>query len=193
MALRVRTEITAVSGSPYLSTMHFPGSGGTDAEAAADAVRAFWDELDSSMAAPASIQVLGEVEEFDPETGALLEVFSTEQAVLVASGGGDPLPWATQALIRWRTGAFIDGRELRGRTFIPALTEGHNTQGRPTAALITILNSAAGAVNTLLGIWQRPRAASEGPPVVEARAGQIVPVSAFSAWSQWAQLRSRRD
>jgi hypothetical protein len=193
MALRVRTEITAVSGSPYLSTFHFPGSGGTDAEAAADGARAFWAEIVASMAAPTSVQVVGEVEEFEPETGNLLAVFQSEQAVLVASGSGDPLPWATQGLIRWRTGAFIDGRELRGRTFIPALTEGHSTQGRPTAALITILNTAAGAVNDLLGVWQRPRLASEGPPVVEARDGQIVPVASFSVWTQWAQLRSRRD
>lgn len=193
MSLRVKTEISGNPGGPYLSTFHFVGGGSVDAEAAADAARGFWAEIVASMAAPALIQVAGEVEEFNPATGALLALHPTEQAPLLATGLGDPLPWATQGLIRWRTGVFVDGREIRGRTFVPALTEGHSTTGRPTSALTAILGIAAGVVDDNLGVWQRPREASAGPPVVEAREGQVAEVATFSVWTQWASLRSRRD
>lgn len=182
--LRVDTVMTGDPGAPYLSSMYFTGDDQTEAGQAASAVRAFWAAIVSSMVAPLSIQVQPEVVSVDVATGEPIEIFSTTQDVLTATGSGDALPWATQGLVRWRTGFFIGGREVRGRTFIPALTEGHSTAGRPTAALLTILNGAASGLiadaNSQLLVYSKTHHSSAD-------------VVTGSAWSEWAVLRSRRD
>jgi hypothetical protein len=184
MPLRTTTTMTGVTGAPYFSQMHFTGSTQTEADGAAAAVRAFWAAIVASMVSPLAIQVDAEVVYFDVGTGNPLGVFATSTAALSATGAGEPLPWATQALVRWRTGFFVGGREVRGRTFIPALTEGHNTAGRPVSALLTILNGAASAL-----IADGSSQLLTYSPAHSATA----PVVTGTAWTEWAQLRSRRE
>lgn len=193
MALRVRTAFTGAPGSPWVNTMHFPGAAQADANTAAAAVRSFWAAIQSSFAAPLHIQVEPEVEQFTDSTGVITAVYNTETASLDASGSGEPLPYMSQAIIRLRTGVFQDGREIRGRIYVPALTEGHNLAGVPSNPLISILNTAMGPLLPLIAVYQRPRAAQVGPPVVTARPGSINPATAFSVAPYWGVLRSRRD
>lgn len=184
MPLRVTTSMVGLGGGPFYSQMHFAGETQGAADAAADAVWDFWQAIFTSQAAGLTLTVEPEVIQFDLSTGAPETVYATSEAPMTSSGGGDALPWGTQGLIRWRTGAFLGGRELRGRTFIPALTEGHNTAGRPAAALITILNNAAAALIA--------DGASE-LMVYSPTKSAIATVVTGTGWSEWAQLRSRRD
>jgi hypothetical protein len=195
MSLRVRTTLSGVTGAPYLATMHHSGGGSTDAAAAATAVRNFWAAIAPSMAAPTHIVVDPEVEEFTPGTGDITAVHNTTTAAIDSSGSGEPLPWGIQAVVRWRTGVFSEGREIRGRTYIPCLTEGHNTLGVPSGALVTILETAAAALLPVLAVWQRPRDADPDhePHPITARPGSIVPVSARSVAPSWSMLRTRRS
>jgi hypothetical protein len=183
MTHRVNTSMTGLQGGPWFSSMVFDGSGTADAQASADAVRAFWLAISTSMGAGLTITVDPEVIAFDPATGDPTGVESTSTAQITTGGAGEPLPWSTQGLMRWRTGVFIGGKEVRGRTFIPALTEGHNTAGRPAAALLTILN-AAGATLIL---------ASPDLQVYSRTHGVVHNVTARSTWTEWAELRTRRD
>jgi hypothetical protein len=193
MALRATTVFTGSTGTPYLNQFHFPGSGATDAAAAASAASTFWQAISANMANNLSWTRSGEVEEFDPATGLTTAVHSTDPVSGAGVNAAEMLPFTSQALVRWRTGVFQDGREIRGRTFIPGLTQDELADGLLLPAMQTLIANAAGTLADLLGVWSRPREASAGPPVVEARAGQIVPVSASSVWNQFAVLRSRRD
>jgi len=192
MPLRVTTTFSGVTGAPYYSIMHLAGETSGDAVAATAAVRAFWQALVASMAAPTHIQVNPEVEFFGASTGVLVQLFNAPVASSTAGGGGEPLPWGTQALVRWRTGVFGDGREIRGRTFIPSLTEGHNTGGAIASTLVTILQDAADDLLPLMGVWRRPRVYNPPSQPLEDRDGEWHPAATASVPTTWTTLRTRR-
>jgi hypothetical protein len=99
-------------------------------------------------------------------------------------GGTDPLPAATSLLIRWRTGQYASGKEIRGRTNIPGICESLSTNGTPDPALITTWQTRATALlssaNARHVVWSKKN-------------GGACVTSSASPWTQWAILRSRRD
>lgn len=184
MPFRVETVILGVAGTPYLSVMHFDGTGGTQAQAAADAVSTFWGGIQSAMSSTLTAEVQPEVVEFTLATGQPTGVHSVTGSSTTGSEAGEPLPWATQGLIRWRTGFFAGGREVRGRTFIPGPTENRSTAGRPDSAYQTDLQNAASALignaEANFGVYSPTKAA-------------FASATASSVWGQWAVMTSRRD
>lgn len=190
MALyRVRTGIVGFGGGPFLSTNFFDAAAGT-ATQAADAVRAFWAGLASLMTTGVLVQVEPEVAQLDTATGALTAILPVTEAVVTGTSSGDPLPAAAQALVRWGTGTFLNGRQLKGRTFIPTLTELANTNTRVNAAALSTIATQAQnlmtAANTDLVVWHRPTVALPS-------SGSFGLVTTHSTWDDWAVLRSRRD
>lgn len=180
---RVRTVFTGIAGTPYLSTMYFRTIDGT-AQQAVNAVGAFWGAVDGQMHTDLLWDTDSDVEVISDATGQIVSVQSTTP---VSGGGalsGDILPPATQALIRWRTGSFVGGREIRGKTFIPGLTETAATSGQVTTATLTAFETAAA---TLQGT-------ANANLVVYSRANNThAEVVSSSCWAQFAVLRSRRD
>lgn len=180
-AHRVRTEFTGIQGSPWLSTMYF-GTVGSAADAVA-AVGTFWTAVQGLMNNSVNWATLPEVEEIGVD-GTLIGIESTTPETGSGGSATDVLPPMTQALVRWRTGAVFGNRELRGRTFIPGLTESAAVDGNldPTDAA-TIQTAAAALIadiDSALVIWSREHA-------------QQILVATASVWSQFASLRSRRD
>jgi hypothetical protein len=183
--LRVRVGYTGLQGAPWLSTLYFAGNTQTEANSAITATKAFLDALkvwqDSNMA----FATEAEVPEINTTTGATIQVFNTTVQTGVGSVGGTMLPTAAQALIRWRTGVFVSGREIRGRTFVPGLTQtANNGDGVVNGGTITAFSTAAAnliaAAGADFGVWSRARAT-----FAAAQTG--------SCWNQFAVLRSRRD
>lgn len=180
---RVRTTFTGVTGSPWVSTAFFSEAGGTSQQAAT-AVGAFWAAVDSLMEVSVSWTTLADVELVDAVTGQVTGVESTTPL----TGGGvaatTGLPVATQGLVRWRTGSYHNGRENRGRWFIPGLATASNTDGQPSSTMLSTVNTAAATLitdgNSVFQIWSRANAHADN-------------VTAGSCWSQFAVLRSRRD
>ena len=183
MSLRVLTKMTGLAGQPWYNTLHFAGGTQTEADDAADAAHDFWNAFQPSFANGLTVQVQPEVISYDPTTGDPVGLFATSTPAITSSGSGEPLPWATMGLVRWRTGDFVEGREVRGRTFIPALTEGHNTSGRPASALLTIMQTAIDALIADTPTFQ----------VYSVAHRTTHAVVTGSPWSEWATLRSRRD
>ena len=181
-AWRVRTVFTGVQGSPWLSTLYF-GTSGTAADAVT-AVGVFWSAVDGLMASTVNWTTEADVEEI----GVGGDLISVDQTTPAAGSGSATastlLPPATQGLIRWRTGAVFGNRELKGRTFIPGLTEGDSTDGLLTSASRTTIQNAASAliadVNSALIVWSR-------------RYAQQILVATATVPEQFAVLRSRRD
>jgi hypothetical protein len=181
--LRVRINWTGITQG--YSVWHFlPGEdSSTTAESAADAATAWLTTINTYLSGAQVATVDPEVLQVDVGTGNVEGVFATSQSPVTGTSGANVIPNAANALVRWRTGVFTAGRELRGRTFIPGMTEDENDQfGNLDPAVVTGINAAN---VTLLGttdfaIWS---------PTL----GSAATVTSGTTWGEWAVLRSRRD
>jgi hypothetical protein len=181
---RVQTIFTGVAGTPYYSNHYFAASVGT-VDDVTGAISTFWTALEPEMALGLDYTVDPAVQLIDTELDAIISVAVSS---ITGSGGGtanaDILPLTAQGLIRWRTGTYVGGRELRGRTFIPGPTVADAEDGEPISAYLSVLKSAADAlvadVDTELVIWSRKNLDAS-------------PVQLTSVWGKFASMRSRRD
>jgi len=192
---RVRTLLTGVAGSPWYSNIYFDADGVTpDAAANVVSVDDMWTAVISNIANDISWVVEGNVSVLDETDGKLIDVESVTQGTGTGTSSGDMLPFTTQGLIQLQTSTFINGRRVRGRVFVPGLTEDASTNGVPISGMVTNLIAAGNALwdSDTSGalVWARPFAGSE---TVEARAGSKAPITAVAAWNKWAVMRSRRD
>lgn len=190
--IRIRTIMTGGAGGPYLSVMHFDGETPLAAQDAATAARTFWDGVKAVIYTGLSVQVDTVALQVVEETGTIVAAYPVTAAVVAGGGTGEALPYATQGLLRWRTGAYVNGREVRGRTFVPRPSEADNTSGFPAAAYATVLQNAGNALiasaSANFGVWKKPPL-----PVPPGVPGQFIPVTAAQVWSNWSVLKSRRD
>ncbi len=181
--LRVRTVFSGAGGTPYLNTTYWEGESQAEADSAVSAIADFWGVIDGSMDSELTWSTDPEVAQVNPGTGQTEAVYS----VTPESGGGatldDALPFTTQALVRLRTGFFVNGRELRGRIFVPGLTDLSLNDGVLASTTRDIIQ---GAAETLIAqevpamvIWSKTHSA-------------MATISATSVWAEFAVLRSRR-
>lgn len=187
--IRVRTALAGPADSYMLNTFFFDSSTASAAEARL-VVNDFWTALEPRMNQNVSWEVEQECSILAVSTGTLSGVDSD---FTVYSGTGsednDPLPWATQGLAQWGTTGIVNGRRVRGRTFIPGACEEHSN-GRPDSGYLSTLAGAAAALaasTTKPQVWSRP--ISSGP---HTRSGQSFDMTSGVAWGQWAVLRKRR-
>lgn len=180
---RVTTLLTgtAVTGG---GIQRFYFADATSASAAAVAAAIFWDALKSHMTNNVTMQVLDTVETVDETTGEVTALNETEGVTIVGENGEQNMALATQGLVRFRTGVYVGGREIRGRTFVPGCPISFNNDGVPSTAYVTELSNAADAIigdagSTLL-VYSRTH-------------GQAHAAASGSGWNKWAVLRSRRD
>jgi hypothetical protein len=97
---------------------------------------------------------------------------------------GDVLPYSTQGLMRLRTGVFVNGREMRGRLFLPAPAEVDNDSGFPLSSYQTSMAAAGNALVADAGTnWS----------ILSRRYAALTTISSVSVKNNWAVLRSRRD
>lgn len=184
--LRVTTRFAGPEGAPWFSTFHFAGTALPDAAEAVVSTELFWIELRTLIANNVQMTVgFDGVQDVDPSTGQTIAVHYPEERIVAGGGLGSALPQATQGLIRWRTGVFVAGREIRGRSFIPGLTSAAQAAtGNPGQSLIDAVEAAVpqviASVDNGLGVYSRTR-------------GQFESATAGTLWGEFAVLRSRRD
>lgn len=181
---RVRTVLTGLAGSPYLNTFYFDDDSAQTAQDAADAVGAFWTAVDAFLPNTLSWSTEAAVDQLGVD-GVLTG--STPTSTSNGTGAINAVLHnpATQALVRWNTGQFLGGRELRGRTYIPGMSNSTNTSsGTPDPTFTAAVDAAAEGLisdpNSELLVWSK-------------RWSSSATVAAASVWNQWAVLRSRRD
>lgn len=183
--IRVTSVTTGRPGAPGYSSFYFGGSTSGEAVAASVAVDAAWETIKGYMTSGSTITTGPLVEQVDPSTGNVVATFSVPTLTCTTTGNA-PLPASTQGLLRYRTGQYVNGREIRGRTFIPWLANDAQLGGIPSAGFLTTLGG--GFFNALT---QGP--ATGGFVVYSPKNAQAAAVTAGSAWTQFAVLRSRRD
>ena len=187
--LRVKVTFTAPQGSPWRATHNFSDTADqTNANEVNAAVGVFWSAVDLLISNVVTWTTEAAVENIDVTTGQIQGLFPVTPATGTGASSTEALPQSSQGLIRWRTGQYGNGREARGRTFIPGLTESTNNAGLLLASSITVFDAAATAfvadANSVLAVYQRPR------PGVN---GALFDVTGGTTWSKFAVLRSRRD
>lgn len=183
--LRVRTTISNEGAVGLgLSTHYFidddTQTGATNANAA---VGAFWTSLQSVLWISVVLSTLGTVDVMDT-TGNITGQFPVTPQNIVGTANALPLPQANQGVLALSTGAFVGGRRIRGRLFIPRPTITHLLNGAPTAAYLTAVNGAAstliGAASANWAVWSRKNAIAAA-------------VQSATTRSFFGSVRSRRD
>lgn len=183
--LRFKIAINGVSGSPYLCTLHFSGTTQGDIATPRAAVVAFFQALDNHWGNSTNWSLDPEVEFVDPVTGNITGTGTAVTATGAGSLSALYLPPATQALIKWRTGIYRNGREIQGKTFVPGMVTADATgAGTPSATLLADYNTAAAALAATtpqtLVVWSK-------------RNGEAQNVQSGVMLGKYAVLRSRRD
>jgi hypothetical protein len=196
---RIRTIWSGVAGSPYYTNLYFTDnpSDPPGIQPYADAWFGFLSDLTTTMHSNVTAVIQDDVPIIDDVTGDLTGARTINGGTIDMQGAGDMLPPTVQLPVRLETGVVRDGRRLRGKFYLPCQIEGLNDPtGVPTNALIQLVQSSFTEFLTAadeLRVWHRPRAASAGPPPVEARAGDSVIVSGGGPLPYWGSMRSRRD
>ena len=179
---RVQQIVTGVPGAPLYMTGYFDGTGGTPQQAAT-AWSTFCKARLTGNYQPIRYEAISTVDFVDPVTGNIVGLLPVTTAVYNGGTAGEPLPFQTQLVVNWRTGQYVAGREVRGRTNCPSYTEADNSAGVPLAGTITALTTAA---NALI-------ADTTSTFVVYSRkAGEHYEVVSPSIPQRWSVLRTRR-
>lgn len=182
---RIRTLWSGVAGTPWYTNMFFTRVVGTE-DAAIEAVADFWNAMDLYIKSTVTWDVQEQIDLLDDVTGNLV---GTEGGTGISGAGSasdELLPPSNQMLVNWFTDAFAGGRRIRGKTYVPGLTQLGNEAGVPSALALSALGTAASQliIDT----------SSSGPlRVYSRRNARSDVVTNRGVYSQFAVLRSRRD
>ena len=180
----VRVHFAGGPSGDWYSSMHIDRLLGGDAQASADAVHAFWDAMKAAICNDIQISIDPNVTIVNTITGEPEGIDTVTTSPISGGDTTDPLPWQTQGLIYWNTGTWVNGRQVRGRTFVPGPCESSNTSsGIPESGYKSAL--AAGAAVFV--------SASTCVPGVYSKAHQnVYPVVGATIQASWALMRTRR-
>jgi len=185
---QVTTTFSGPAGTPWMNRLYFDSITGQLAQDAADAVGAFWGACDALIRNDVTWTTGTNVETLDEVSGALVGLNTVTASTGTGADSTTDMATVLQALVQWRTGVIVGDRELRGRTFIPGLTQNVNNGGVLTGAAQTAFAAAAAALiadaDADFGIWHRPVNEANGA-FHEAVTGSV-PL-------RFSVLRSRRD
>lgn len=179
----IRLRLNWTGASSGFSILHFAGtlSGAQDA---ADAAALWWDEINDRFPTTQAMRVDPEVAEINEATGQTTGTTSVTTAAIAGTTGTTQVPQASMVLMRWRTGQFVGGREIRGRTFIPGLSLGELTAGGEVRQ--QALDDFNGAVTQLTSA--EPQFVIYSPTT-----GGSASVTSGDCWVELAVMRSRRE
>lgn len=179
---RVRIAWTGWTGAPGVSTLFY-------AAPPTSAQLAGWTTFFTNIKAQTPLQVTTQVEnagqQIHTDTGKAFDTWSGPAQPLTTGTGATGLLSAAGWMIRWNTGQFFNGRQVRGRMFmIPTIPTIFDVDGTLIEATRTLLQ---GHVNTLLS------SASGGLVVYSQTAKNAFVVTSATVMDKLLVMRSRRD
>lgn len=194
MLIRYQCVWTGFSGAPGYSTFHANETVIT-AQAFAEACRAYLQGAATTSvsgdALPATVKITPNsyVELIDELTGNLQGLSALGTIPLVIQGVNTAgYSSSTGQVTQWITSSFLNGRRVRGRTFIVPLSSAtFDTDGTLATAYLTKARTAATTfvANGSPVVWHKPE------PLVSN--GSMWPVVASQVNDKTAMLTSRRD
>lgn len=170
---------TGVAGSPYYTTLY--GTGEVTAEEFATVCNQFFDDIKSSLIVGTRIASDGVVYAWDAALQEKIGAAPVDEYVGLGTATGEALPTQTQFLISWATGEYVDGKEVRGRTYLGAQTENSNTAaGDVVGTTVSAFQTAAGDL-----------ANAEILCINSPKHGALFQVTRASTTNMWATQRTR--
>jgi len=192
MVLEYRAIWDQGGSNPGYSVFHARGAGSSTAGEAsqdlANKVRELMDGLKAVVTVDYTFTFPPEVLDFNTSTGELEAVHTIDAPANVVGTSANPYSAASGARIEWRTSAIVEGRRLRGRTYIvPVGTNQYEADGTLTAGCRGILQAAADS-------YFDDAFTSDAHPSVWSRThGIMADISAAVIPDEVSVLRSRRD
>jgi hypothetical protein len=191
---RVTTTFTGFTGAPGVWRHYFKDVSGLVGPAmpqlcvdrVRDAVVAAGALFSGSLTYTAS----GLVDELDEETGQITGQQSVTPRVQVGAGAGGVGPIVMGLVAQFNTDDFVNGRRIRGRSFLNPIRSAYTITGTPQAAELALALAFAnklddpGATTVRFGVYSRPK---------PGRVGAWHNVTNCNVPSKWTVLRSRRD
>lgn len=191
--LRCRALWNGFSGAPGYTNWYYDYSAGTPADAT-QALRTMYDFFNVLKASlPTDVIVSF------PLDLAIMDSSSGQQTSQVTAGampgeitgtGAGSYSAPSGAVIRWTTGAYKNGRQVRGRTFlVPLVASAYDGDGTLGSGTVTTLQTAAtGSVST----GGLPRVVFSRP-AAGGGSGSFAVITGGFAVDKACVLRSRRD
>lgn len=184
---RITALWTGITGGPGYTRLSFGGTlDEAGATAAANRVRAFFDAIKANLSLNTVISFSEVAQMFSP-AGQLIGEVAIVPPPAVTGTGTAAYSAPSGAVVNWITGVFINGRRVRGRTFIvPLSTNAYFGDGTLAGGTIATIG---GAANTLQnGVPNLVVAGGVG-----VGGGYEATVTGASVPDRAAILRSRRD
>lgn len=148
---------TGFPGAPGFSVFYALEGG-----AFADALQTFFNAVKAQLPSTVRIQVPNSGAQINPLNGEQTSEWSDAPRPAIIGGAGGKYSAASGCCFTWSTGTFVNGRRVRGRTFLVPLESGcYAPDGSLDDGTRTILAAAANALVTAgtdhFVIWHRPK------------------------------------
>jgi hypothetical protein len=131
------------------------------------------------------------VDTLDPVTGEITGSDSYTPWTVVGTQSMGALPPANAVVVSWKTAGIVNGRRVRGRTFLSPLDNSTaDSAGTPSSSALTHANALAtawqdaGLTSTSTCVWHRP---------VSGAGGSDWTIIGATVKDKFGVLRSRRD
>jgi hypothetical protein len=182
------------SGAPGYTTLHFLdpdpiSQAGIDETAARN--HTFWAAVAPQFPTGVQVTFPSVLEEIDTATGELLQELAFPGGTAVNGVAGAEYASASGCCITWHSIGIVNGRKLRGRTFlVPLGSQAFSSNGTMADADRTLILNAANALADAstgidLAVWHRPTPGGSD--------GVAAGVTTASINDKGAILKSRRD
>lgn len=189
---RITAQWSGFRGAPGYSNFFFDGAftDESGAEAAASAVSAFFTACRLQFPDSVNVNVQPTADVIDETSGQITSVMDIATPGTVTGSGGANYSAATGAVVNWNTSDYVNGRRVRGRTFLVPLDSGaFDSQGDLSSDALSQIrlgaeNLVTAALEHPLCVWHRPSGGAGGSAHV---------VSSSTVPDLGAVLRSRRD
>lgn len=200
--LRFRVVTSGLAGGPYLTTLNFQAGAAGNEQDIADDITTWLGALKPRFNNQGLSLVQPEVLQINDVTGEVEDEF-TVSGIGQQGSNTETREWsAKQGIIAWRTGTFVDGTRLSGRTFMWGVTgdageQVPNETYRNSVALACnqlIINAAASGYPMVAVRRFREQVGLPGNPGYRpARNGSTAPITAAAVRPYWGVLRTRRQ
>jgi hypothetical protein len=193
---RARTTFTGMIGGPGVATFYF-----LDDISFYTSLNSFWDTLKTVMPDDVMITVEAFGDIIDDATGTITGAWTDTPVAGRLGTRAENYAAPAGILMSWNTATILDGRRVRGHTFVvPATSNNFDSIGHVAAGSITAVQAAGAALqfeqHDSFVIWHRPRAARAATPKLKAltaHAGGHALVTSAAVSPRVCVLRSRRQ
>lgn len=180
---RIVVAWTGLTGLPGVSVFYAPSA--TDAGAN---IKTFLTANVASFPVPLTWSVPTSGDTIDDTTGTINGGWTGGTGGTVTATANVAYAAGVGAYVNWGTTGIINGRRLKGRTFMaPLITSGYDTSGTIASGTLTAMQTAATtlAASLNLVIWHRPTTPGGSDGESQAVSSALVP-------DQVTSLRTRR-